>query len=111
MSIERVNNQDAARAYVQSTDATRAAGASTAGVVTQQASKAAQQSQAQTADSVTLSDSARSLAAARDAVQNAPDVREQKVAEIKQHVDSGTYEVPASVLARKMLEASNSEQT
>jgi negative regulator of flagellin synthesis FlgM len=108
MSIERVNNQDAARAYVQNTDATRVSGASAA---TPEAGKAGQQAQAQNADSVTLSDSARSLAAAREAVQNAPDVREQNVADIKQQVDSGTYQVPASVLARKMLEASNSDQT
>jgi anti-sigma28 factor (negative regulator of flagellin synthesis) len=33
-------------------------------------------------------------------------VREQKVAEIKQQVDSGTYQVPAHVLARKMVDAS-----
>jgi negative regulator of flagellin synthesis FlgM len=108
MSIDRVNNQDAARAYVQNTDATRVAGASS---VAQEGGKAALRSQAQSADSVTLSESARALAAARDAVQNAPDVREQKVADIKQQVDSGTYQVPASVLARKMLEGSNPDQT
>ena len=46
------------------------------------------------------------MAAARDAVSNAPDVRDQKVSQIKQQVSDGTYSVPAKVLARKMLDAS-----
>jgi negative regulator of flagellin synthesis FlgM len=103
MSIDRVSGQDATRAYVQSTDAARTSGASPNA---QQADKPKDRHPARSADSVTLSDSARSLAAAREAVQKAPDVREQKVAEIKQQVDSGTYQVPAHVLARKMVDAS-----
>ncbi len=59
---------------------------------------------APTSDSVSFSDNAKSLAAARSAVQNVPDVREQRVAEIKQQVSDGTYNVPAHVLARKMLD-------
>jgi negative regulator of flagellin synthesis FlgM len=99
-SIDRVSAQSVSRAYVQGTDAAQSAPA-------QQPAKHAHahRTQAQKADSVTLSDSARSLAAAREAVQNAPDVREAKVADIKQRVDSGTYEVSSKVLARKMIDA------
>ncbi len=74
---------------------------------TQQAAKAHHQAKhAKSADSVTLSDSAKSLAAARDAVKNAPDVRDDKVSEIKQQVSDGTYKVSAKALARKMLDQS-----
>jgi negative regulator of flagellin synthesis FlgM len=98
-SIDRLAAQDAARLYTQNTDVARSGAA-------QQASKAlqhARQHQSKSVDSVSLSENARSLAAARDAVKNVPDVREQKVAEIKQHVSDGTYNVPAKMLARKML--------
>ena len=48
-------------------------------------------------DSVTLSDSAKSLASARAEVEKTPDVREQKVADIKQQLSDGTYQVSARV--------------
>ncbi len=102
MSIERISAQNVSRAYVQqSADAAPSAGAQQPGKAGRHAHHAAAK-----ADSVTLSDSARSLAAARQAVQDAPDVRHEKVAAIKQQVDTGTYSVPASVLARKMVDAS-----
>ncbi len=100
-SIDRVSGQEAARTYVQNADVARSGGVAHAGK--------AQKHDAQPSkgvDSVTLSDSARTLAAARDAVKNAPDVRDQKVAEIKQQVADGTYSVSARVLARKMLNES-----
>src|SRR5437588_8554142 len=101
--IDRINSQDAARTYVQNADATRTAATSAAA---QQSAKAQCQAQPPRADSVTLSANARSLAAAREAVQSAPDVRSEKVADIKQRVDDGTYTVNSSVLARKMLRES-----
>lgn len=100
MSIDRVQANGASRAYIQSTDASQA-GASNA----KPAKAQHQHRAAQGRDSVALSDSARSLAAAREAVQNAPDVREGKVAEIKQRVQDGTYEVPSNVLARNIVDA------
>jgi flagellar biosynthesis anti-sigma factor FlgM len=36
-------------------------------------------------------------------VESAPDVRAEKVARIKQQVESGTYSVPAEELAKKLL--------
>jgi negative regulator of flagellin synthesis FlgM len=100
-NIDRINGQDAARLYLQNTDTARAAAASAA----QHSGKAQQRAYAHNVDSVTLSDNARSMVAAREAVQNAPDVRESKVADIKQQVDSGTYQVSARVLARNLVAA------
>jgi negative regulator of flagellin synthesis FlgM len=99
MSIQNIGAQGAARTYVQNADVARAGGEG-------EARKAHHHAAAQKADSVTLSSDARSLAAARDAVQSAPDVREHKVAEIKQSLADGTYSVNASVLARKMINSS-----
>ena len=103
-SIDRIAGQNAASTYIQNADAARQANAAA-----QQASKSNHHGHARKADEVTLSDSARSLAAAHEAVRNAPDVREQKVADIKQQVGSGTYHVSAHVLARKMVEAANNQ--
>ena len=98
-SIDRLAAQDAARTYTQNTDVARAGAA-------QHAAKAHHQAkQVKSADSVTLSDGAKSLAAAREAVKAAPDVRDDKVSEIKQKVSDGTYSVSAKVLARKMLDS------
>ena len=102
-SIDRLAAQDAARTYTHNTDVARSGGA-------QHVSKAhaqRQQQQSKSVDSVTLSDGARSLASARDAVKNAPDVRDQKVADVRQHLSDGTYSVPSRVLARKMLDSSS----
>jgi flagellar biosynthesis anti-sigma factor FlgM len=101
-TIDRFSS-DASRVYLQQTDAARTAAASNAAAHAGKGHHA----HAAKADSVTLSDSARSLANARAEVDKAPDVREQKVAEIKQQVETGTYQVSAHVLARKMLDASS----
>ena len=102
-SIDRISS-DAARTYTQQSDAARTAAASAAQA---QHARNAHHAHAPRADSVTLSDSARSLAQARAEVEKAPDVREQKVADIKQQVDSGTYQVSARVLARNIVAAAN----
>jgi negative regulator of flagellin synthesis FlgM len=67
--------------------------------------RAASQSAASAAssDSVSLSSEARSLATSRRAVEAAPDVREDRVAELKQRIARGEYNVPPDVLARKLL--------
>ena len=104
MSIDKLSAQGAARTYVQNTDVARAADAKGA-ARTGQAHHHTHH--AQQADSVSLSADARSLQAAREAVQSTPDVREQKVAAIKQRVDDGTYFVPASALARTIIDAAS----
>ena len=98
-SIDRLAAQDAARTYTHNTDVARSGAA-------QQAAKTHHQAKhSKSADSVTLSDGAKTLAAAREAVKAAPDVRDHKVSEIKQKVSDGTYSVSAKVLARKMLDS------
>jgi negative regulator of flagellin synthesis FlgM len=97
-SINPLAAQNVSRTYVQNTDATQ-------GAAPARPHRGHHHAQAsQQADSVNLSDGAKSLASARQAVQDSPDVREQKVADIKQRVQDGTYSVPSRVLARKMLD-------
>lgn len=55
-------------------------------------------------DSVSISSEARALAASRRAVEDTPDVREDRVAELKQRIARGEYDVPAEQLARNLLE-------
>jgi flagellar biosynthesis anti-sigma factor FlgM len=105
-SIDRISPQDAARLYAQNTDVSRTSGPTAA---VQPAGKAHLRTHVQTTDSVTLSDSARSMSAARTAVQNAPDVRQQKVADIKQQLSDGTYQVTSRALARKLLDVSDAQ--
>jgi negative regulator of flagellin synthesis FlgM len=54
------------------------------------------------ADSVELSDAARAMTRASQAVANAPDVREDRVAAIKASLADGTYSVDSRALAQKM---------
>jgi negative regulator of flagellin synthesis FlgM len=100
MSIERLSHHTAARTYLQNADSAGAANAANSGPQTNAGVS-------RRPDSVSLSDNARSLASARAAVQQAPDIRDAKVAEIKQRVADGTYDVPSHVLASKMMQASN----
>ncbi|MBV8715522.1 MAG: flagellar biosynthesis anti-sigma factor FlgM, partial [Chloroflexi bacterium] len=87
-SINPVAAQNISRTYVQNADATQNNAA--AAKPHKHHHHAAQSRQS---DSVSLSDSAKSLANAQQAVQAAPDVRTDKVADIKQRVQDGTYDV------------------
>jgi negative regulator of flagellin synthesis FlgM len=57
------------------------------------------------ADSVELSDTARALTSANQAVAQAADVREDRVAAIKAALASGTYSVDSRTLAQAMVRA------
>jgi len=59
---------------------------------------------AQSADQVTLTDSARSLQKVEEAVAKAPVVNAAKVATVKQAVNSGTYQIDAGRVADKLLQ-------
>jgi len=59
---------------------------------------------AQTGDTVTLTDSARSLQKIEEAVAKAPVVNASKVAAVKQAIHSGTYQVDAGRVAEKLLQ-------
>lgn len=91
MSINQVSGNDRARAAMAAT-ALRSSGAyAPAPAPTRQA------------DSVTLSDSARSLSAAHKAVAAAPAVREERIQAIKSALADGTYQVDSRQLARAMV--------
>jgi len=55
-------------------------------------------------DVVELSPEARELANVQQRLTEVPDVREQRVAELTAKVQSGTYQVPARDVARRILD-------
>ena len=56
-------------------------------------------------DGTSLSSAAQELLKARRAVQDAPDVRSDLVAELRRQIQAGTYQVDARAIARKLLPA------
>lgn len=54
-------------------------------------------------DKVELSSFGKAYQVAKQAVDNAPDVREDKIADIKARIDNGTYDVSAESFADKIL--------
>lgn len=59
---------------------------------------------AQSADHVTLTDSARSLQKIEEAIAKSPVVDTAKVATIKQAIASGTYQIDTGRVADKLLQ-------
>ena len=57
----------------------------------------------QTGDTLTLTNSARSLQKIEEAVAKAPVVNAQKVAAVKQAVNSGSYQINSGRIAGKLL--------
>lgn len=55
-------------------------------------------------DELRLSSMGIDATLAKNAVETAPDVREEKVAAIKEQIDNGTYEVDMDDFAGKLLE-------
>jgi negative regulator of flagellin synthesis FlgM len=74
------------------------------GQVKNSSAKAEQSSRVQSTstDRAELSSRARLMGKARAALQSTPDVDQKKVDDIKQRVDTGTYEIPAEELARRL---------
>jgi flagellar biosynthesis anti-sigma factor FlgM len=58
------------------------------------------------ADTIEISERARELARAQQSVADTPEVRSEKVAQIKKSVEDGTYSVPVELLAQKLLDGS-----
>ena len=54
-------------------------------------------------DNVQISSLGKDIQVAKQAVKNAPDIREDIVAPLKQQVQNGTYDVSADDFADKML--------
>ncbi|HBE79156.1 MAG TPA: flagellar biosynthesis anti-sigma factor FlgM [Firmicutes bacterium] len=55
------------------------------------------------ADSLVLSDRAQGLQFTTEQVLKSPEVRAEKVTELKKQIQDGTYQVPASDIASKMV--------
>lgn len=58
---------------------------------------------AKSKDTLALSDFAKELSVAKTAVDQTPDVRQARVEEIKQQMESGTYNVTANQIADKII--------
>jgi len=57
-------------------------------------------------DKVELSQMAMDVKKARDQLETIPDIRAEKVAEIKNEIDNGTYKIDGKKIAFKMLKES-----
>jgi negative regulator of flagellin synthesis FlgM len=69
----------------------------------EQAEKAAPAKQPAPADKVDISGRSREISDLMASVNQLPDVRAQKVQEIKQQVDAGTYTIDPQKVAEKLL--------
>ncbi len=65
-----------------------------------------QEKQAAKADTVALSDTAKKIQETQKQLDAIPDVREDKVAQLKEQIENGTYEIDEEKLADKMLRES-----
>ena len=54
-------------------------------------------------DAVELSSRAADMRAAMDALQSAPPIRQERVLELRQQLDQGTFDTSADALAEKLL--------
>jgi negative regulator of flagellin synthesis FlgM len=54
-------------------------------------------------DTVVISDAAKRVHEARRQLEDIPDVREEKVAQLRSQIQSGTYEIDADKIAGKMI--------
>lgn len=54
-------------------------------------------------DTVLISDTAKRIQEARKQLDDMPDIREDKVAQLKNQIKNGTYEINAEKIAEKMI--------
>ena len=67
---------------------------------------AAQPAAAAKADTVVISETAKRIQDAKAALDAVPDVRSDRVAELKGQIENGTYEIKADKIADKMIKDS-----
>jgi negative regulator of flagellin synthesis FlgM len=81
-------------------------GSNSNGVVTDKSQQgdSAAPAASQTGDTVTLTNSARSLQKIEETVAKAPVVNAAKVAAVKQAINSGNYQIDAGRIADKLLQ-------
>ncbi len=92
MNIEQIG-QKSVEAYLQKTQSSGEKAASPTARETSRPEK----------DEAVISQAARRLQEAQDAVRNAPDVRDDKVAAIKKQIEDGSYRVDTEALVDKLL--------
>lgn len=68
------------------------------------ANKTASAKNADFKDKLQISNVGKDMQVAKQAVSDAPDIREDKIAAIKQRLANGTYEVSGEEFAQKMME-------
>ena len=71
------------------------------------ANKTQKTNKAQSRDQITISRAGVEYQLAQQAVKSVPDVREDVVADLKQKIDSGTYNVSGESFADKLLQRYN----
>ena len=63
-----------------------------------------------TEDKVALSSEARQIQEAKKIIDSLPDIREEKVAEIRERIENGTYRVDSEKIAFRMIKESILDQ-
>jgi negative regulator of flagellin synthesis FlgM len=99
MNVEKLG-QKAIEAYVQKTR----------GTSEKPATSTAKETVKPGQDQVSISKAARELQEAQKAVESVPDIREDKVADIKKRINDGTYSISAESLADKLLPLLNRDE-
>jgi negative regulator of flagellin synthesis FlgM len=64
------------------------------------------QAQGLKTDTVVISDTAKRIQEAQKQIQTIPDVRADKVAELRNQIENGTYEIKADAIAGNMIKES-----
>jgi negative regulator of flagellin synthesis FlgM len=68
-----------------------------------EAAKKADQAQVSGAANTEISSKAKEMAKAKDVAASAPDVREEKIAELKRRIAAGKYQVDSDAIADRMV--------
>jgi negative regulator of flagellin synthesis FlgM len=107
LALGEISVTDKISAYSAAEPVAPVKGSNSNGVVADKAQGEAQAAGAaasKTGDTLTLTNSARSLQKIEEAVAKAPVVNASKVAAVKQSINSGTYQVNAGRVAHKLLQ-------
>ena len=97
MEITPKNQADAIEAYVNQVQVKPK---------TEELSEKDPRQQAIKSDIVVISETAKRIQAAQSLLETTPDVRSEKVAEIKRRIEDGTYEIKPDQIAEKMIRES-----
>lgn len=100
MSIQNIDNKELKRLYQSETTGTRSVGKSAGRDSVDKSAGSA--SNLSGKDQATLSEGARLLAESLAALNNAPEVRADLVAQLRSQIESGEYEIPYDELAKKL---------